>query len=204
VKLSYVVTGGAHGVGRAVVEKPLADGHAVVVLDLDPAAMAWISGSPDSERMDTVIGSAADVSITEAAATAAGELGTFAGWVNNAAVIRDAILHEAGAGKVLDIITANVAPAVDYGPRGIRVNAVALASIETDRYRDYLAGQSAESAAEIEAQMSRLHPLGRVGLATEVAATGAFLLSDDAGFINGAVQPVDGGRSVWGPDPEET
>jgi NAD(P)-dependent dehydrogenase (short-subunit alcohol dehydrogenase family) len=92
---------------------------------------------------------------------------------------------------------------VDYGPRGIRVNAVALGSITTDRYEAFLARQTPQAATRIEADMRRLHPLGRVGQPKEVASAVAYLLSDEASFINGAILPIDGGRSVSGQDPEE-
>jgi len=92
--------------------------------------------------------------------------------------------------------------AVDYGPRGIRVNAVALGSISTERYETFLGQQEPAEAKRIEEEMRLLHPVGRVGRPEEVAAAVAHLLSDDASFINGATVPVDGGRSVLGRDPE--
>lgn len=88
--------------------------------------------------------------------------------------------------------------AVEYGPRGIRVNAVAPGSVATERYADLLEGQE----ALVEAEMARLHPIGRVGRPDEVAAAIVTLLSDEASFITGATVPVDGGRSVLGHDPE--
>ena len=89
------------------------------------------------------------------------------------------------------------AVAVDHGPAGIRTNAVALGSISTPRYEAYR-----EQHPQVDAQMAALHPLGRVGTAQEVAAAVAYLLSDDASFVNGVVLPVDGGRAAQGSDPE--
>lgn len=94
--------------------------------------------------------------------------------------------------------------AVDYGPYGVRANALALGSVATERYAALLAGRQPQEAERTRRAMARLHPLGRVGEAEEVADAVAYLLSDGARFISGAVLPLDGGRSVRGHDPEES
>jgi len=93
--------------------------------------------------------------------------------------------------------------AVDYGRHGVRVNAVALGSIATERSSRHLAGLDESARSSFEREVGLLQPVGRLGDAGEVADVVAFLLSEQAAFVNGAIIPVDGGRSAVGRDPEE-
>lgn len=93
--------------------------------------------------------------------------------------------------------------AVDYGRHGVRVNAVALGSIATERSAEHLAGLGESGRSSFEREIRLLQPLGRMGKPGEVADVVAFLLSAEAAFLSGAIIPVDGGRSAVGRDPEE-
>jgi NAD(P)-dependent dehydrogenase (short-subunit alcohol dehydrogenase family) len=88
--------------------------------------------------------------------------------------------------------------AVDHGPAGIRVNALAPGTVATGRYLD---GADPDTAARVEREMAELHPLGRVARPEEMASAVAFLLSDAASFLTGATLPMDGGRTILGREP---
>ena len=84
--------------------------------------------------------------------------------------------------------------AVEYGARGVRVNAVCPAYIETRAATDYW-DTFPDPAAE-RARAAGLHPLGRVGRPDEVAWPVLFLASDEASFVNGEALMIDAGMSV--------
>lgn len=81
--------------------------------------------------------------------------------------------------------------AAEYGPDGIRVNAVAPGLIETAATAERLKNDADYRASNIGSM-----PLGRPGQPSEVAAAAAFLCSDDASFITGHILVIDGGMTA--------
>ena len=77
----------------------------------------------------------------------------------------------------------------ELGPHGITVNVLTPGPIDTE----IMGGRLTD---ERKASMSAGIPLGRVGQPDEIAATVAFLLSDGAGYINGATIQIDGGKHM--------
>lgn len=84
--------------------------------------------------------------------------------------------------------------AVELAPAGIRVNAIAPASIDTQLLRGSFESHADPAAARAENVLR--HPLGRLGAPEEVAELALFLVSDRAAWITGGVHPIDGGAGV--------
>jgi NAD(P)-dependent dehydrogenase (short-subunit alcohol dehydrogenase family) len=89
--------------------------------------------------------------------------------------------------------------AIDYGPLGVRANAVCPAWIRTamaDGSMDELAELRGSTREEAYAYANRLVPARRAGSVAEAAATVVWLTTEEAGYINGVALPVDGGAGV--------
>jgi NAD(P)-dependent dehydrogenase (short-subunit alcohol dehydrogenase family) len=83
--------------------------------------------------------------------------------------------------------------AAEFGPHGIRVNAIAPGVIVTDR----LGGQGFVASEAARHEMERT-PLRRLGMPADVGSVAVFLASDDASYINGTTIILDGGAmAVW-------
>ena len=80
--------------------------------------------------------------------------------------------------------------AVEWAGNGIRVNAVAPGTINTERVQQL---PNEPGGPEYLGAVKAAHPMGRLGEPSEVAKAILFLASDEASFITGAILPVDGG-----------
>lgn len=229
---TVLITGGNRGIGRAIAEEFVAQGHRV--------AVTARSGEGPAGSL-TVIADVTDAdSIDRAFSEVEAALGPIEVVVANAGITRDTLLLRMSDEDFTDVIDTNLSGAfrvvkraskgmlkarfgriilvssvvgmlgsagqVNYsasksgligmarsltrelGSRGITANVVAPGFIETD--------MTAELPAEQQDAYKQQIPAGRFATPTEVARVVAWLASDDAGYVSGAVIPVDGGLGM--------
>ncbi|QNE42770.1 SDR family oxidoreductase [Frigoribacterium sp. NBH87] len=229
---TVLVTGGNRGIGRAIAEEFVAQGHRV--------AVTARSGQGPEGTM-TVVADVTDSASVDAAFTAVeAELGPVEVVVANAGITKDGLLMRMTEEDFTSVVDTNLGGAfrvvkraskgmlkarfgrivlvssvvglyggpgqVNYasskaalvgfarsltrevGARGITANVVAPGFIETD--------MTAVLPDEQQAEYRKTIPAQRFGTAGEVAKTIAWLSSDDAAYISGAVIPVDGGLGM--------
>ncbi len=103
----------------------------------------------------------------------------------------DQIAYSASKGAIVQM-TRQLA--VEWSPRGVRVNAVAPGAIDTPFLRQALAG--VPDVDEVLTQIAAAHPLGRISAPDEIAETIVFLASPRSRFVSGAILMVDGGYTA--------
>ena len=229
---TVLITGGNRGIGRAIAEEFVAQGHRVAVT-------ARSGEGPEGTL--TVIADVTDAaSIDRAFTEVEAALGPVEVVVANAGITRDTLLLRMSEEDFTDVIDTNLtgsfrvvkraskgmlkarfgrvilvssvvgllgsAGQINYaasksgligiarsltrelGSRGITANVVAPGFIETD--------MTAELPEEQQQAYLKQIPAGRYASPTEVARVITWLASDDAGYISGAVIPVDGGLGM--------
>lgn len=229
---TVLVTGGNRGIGYAIAEEFLAEGHRVAVT-------ARSGGGPEGAltvRADVTDAASVDQAFTEVEAA----LGPVEVVVANAGITRDTLLLRMTEDEFTSVIDTNLTGAfrvikraskgmlkarfgrivlissvvglygspgqVNYaaskaalvgmarsltrelGARNITTNVVAPGFIQTDMTDELSEAQQAEYQKTI--------PLGRFATPVEVAKVVTWLAGDDAGYISGAVIPVDGGLGM--------
>lgn len=229
---TVLVTGGNRGIGYAIAEEFVAQGHRVAVTARSGAGPAGTF----AVQADVTDAASVDAAFTEIE----GRLGPIEVVVANAGITRDTLLMRMSEDDFDAVIDTNLGGAfrvvkraskgmlklrfgrivlissvvglygsagqVNYaasksgligmarsitrelGTRGITANVVAPGFIETDMTAELPEAQQAEYKKSI--------PAGRYGTAAEVAKAVIWLASDDAGYVSGAVIPVDGGLGM--------
>jgi 3-oxoacyl-[acyl-carrier protein] reductase len=229
---TVLVTGGNRGIGFAIAEEFVAQGHRVAVT-------ARSGRGPEGTL--TVVADVTDAASVDAAfSTVEAELGPVEVVVANAGITKDGLLMRMTEEDFTSVVDTNLGGAFrvvkraskgmlkarfgrivlvssvvglyggagqanysaskaalvgfarsltrEVGARGITANVVAPGFVETD--------MTAVLPDEQQAEYKKSIPAGRFGTAAEIAKAITWLASDDAGYISGAVVPVDGGLGM--------
>jgi NAD(P)-dependent dehydrogenase (short-subunit alcohol dehydrogenase family) len=245
-----LVTGGANGIGRAIVRALAENGARVVILDLEAATAEEAAAEVRRSGGDclSVAGNVTDLaSLEQTAAGLEGQVGPISILVNNAGIntrSNRVPIHEyspddwrrildvdltgvfnvsrafipqmlrRGGGRIVNVSSiAGLVPlrlqsayvaakagvanltrsmALELGPQGILVNAVAPGSTLTRGTEALFYGPDGAYTENAASLLSHI-PTGRPGKPEEIAAAVLFLVAPEASYVNGVVLPVDGG-----------
>jgi len=242
-----LVTGGAAGIGRAIVERFVAEGAQVAIADIDGEAGENLAQGLHGRAVYCRLDVAIESDWTDALKQLKARLGPLTCLVNNAGIstagsiantseetwsrtlrvnttgtflgCRHAVAEmREGGGVILNIssargqrtssgqiaycaskaailsLTESVALHCGENALPIRCNALCPGIIDTAilaQTRRLLGGGEVA-----EARLAAMQPIGRLGQPAEVASMAAYLASDQAGFVTGAVINVDGGFRI--------
>jgi NAD(P)-dependent dehydrogenase (short-subunit alcohol dehydrogenase family) len=240
-----IVTGAAHGIGRAIAELFAEQGAWVLVADIDREAGESVARgilenggqaqfahtdviSPDqveravklaaetSGRIDVLVNNAAHLGDWHDALAATPDQWDYSysvtllgavhftravlPWMiphKSGSIVNIASVHALRGGRSSAVYTSmkhalvglTRSTACDFGPHGIRVNAICPGAIRTRI--------SPPEGSEMHHRQVAKTMLSRTGEAREVAAAAVFLASDDSSYITGIALPVDGGWSAF-------
>jgi NAD(P)-dependent dehydrogenase (short-subunit alcohol dehydrogenase family) len=107
--------------------------------------------------------------------------------------------HVAYCAAKAAVINLTKALALDHGPDGVRVNCICPGAVNTPMLAEVI---DATDRTQVE-RLERLHPLGRIAEADEIANVSLFLCSAEASFMTGAIVVVDGGLVAGQPGPAQ-
>jgi 2-hydroxycyclohexanecarboxyl-CoA dehydrogenase len=235
VTKTAVVTGGASGIGAAIVQRLSADGYNVASLDLNPSpdGFGQIADVSNREQIDEALTAVRDKFGPVAILVNAAGIDTFKRfhdltferWEKVIGVNLHSVFHcaqavlpdmmEAGWGRIVNISSSSAQSgqpymsayvsaksavngltkvlALEYGPYGVTVNAIPPGFIDTPMLRKNESRGLLGGTVEDHEQKT---PVRRIGKPEDIAATAAFLISEEASYITGQIIGVNGGRNT--------
>ena len=94
----------------------------------------------------------------------------------------------------LDSFTKSLA--FEVGSKGVRVNAIAPGTVDTQLVRTAIEQMSEDAADQFQKMISTIYPLGRIGKPKDIAGIAVYLASDLAQWVTGAIFNIDGGLTT--------